>query len=188
MVAAGAIVAKTLRPLTIQPSAARVAVVDGRVRSCGAGSLAAAANTTSAMTTARKPSAMAAALRSLPRAEATCHERTTLRRTAKCMFTPIAVAGSPRASRDDATRTSWIDVTPPPPSSAGTGATRNRSARSFSRCSTANVPSRSWALAPAAKSSTKEFAAATISAPASVAAPSSKPKGSTLLTTAAARR
>src|SRR3954454_4930452 len=43
MVACGAIVANALRPLTTQPPSMPTAVVAGRVRSCGDGSLAAAA-------------------------------------------------------------------------------------------------------------------------------------------------
>ena len=56
---------------------------------------------------------------SSPRSMATRHERTRLISPARCMFTPIVVAGSPRASRDDATRTSWAEATPPPPRSVG---------------------------------------------------------------------
>ena len=173
MVAAGAIVANALRPSITQPSPARRAVVDGRVRSCGEGSLAAAANTTSAATTPRSVRPIPAARRPSSRSTAERHDRTRLISTAKCMFTPIVVAASPRASREHATSTSWTEVTPPPPSILGTGATRKRSACSFCRCSTANVPSRSWTMAPSAKSSAKRVAASTISAPASVSARSS---------------
>ena len=50
-----------LRPSISQPSSTRVAVVEGRVRSCGEGSLTALAKTTPAWVTSRMRSSIAAA-------------------------------------------------------------------------------------------------------------------------------
>jgi hypothetical protein len=102
-VAKGAMVANALRPLITQPPPRRVAVVVGRVRSWGDGSLMAAANTTSSETTRRSLAARAASLRSSQRARATRWERTRFTSPERCMLTPIAVAASPPASREAAT-------------------------------------------------------------------------------------
>ena len=118
---------------------ATLTVVAGRERSWPAGSLIAAANTTSAVAMPRSTPADALALAVSRRAMATFHWRTMLRIAARCMLTPMVVEASPRASRDTATSTSCTEETPPPPNSTGIGATRNRPRRSASRCSVANV-------------------------------------------------
>ena len=153
-VAAGDIVAKRFVPLTTQPSSTLVAVVAGRDRSCPAGSLIAAASTTSVGCHAAEHTGERARLRLTPRrTTATCHCRTMLSVAARCMLTPIVVAASPLANRDTATSTSCVEVTPAPPNATGIGATRKRPCRSAARCSVANVASRSWSMAPAANCS-----------------------------------
>ena len=123
-VAAGDIVQKILWPSIRQPPVGvRTACVTGRVRSCP-GSLIAAAITTSPLAIGRSEAANLRSRRSTPAARAIDQRRVSASTTTRCMLTPIATEASPRASRPEATTTSCTELTPSPPSSAGTGAAR----------------------------------------------------------------
>ena len=134
MVAAGAIVQKTLWPSMRQPPSVRTASVRGRVRSCPR-SLIAAAITMPSEAIRRSDPAKARSRRALPAARAIRQRRARLRTTTRCMLTPIATEASPRARRPEATITSWMELTPRPPSSSGTGAAKYPACRSASMLS-----------------------------------------------------
>jgi len=121
--AAGEPVQKIFRPSICQPAAVRVAVVEGRRRSCPA-SLMAADMTIPSRTIASSEAPNADARRSFPAATAICQRRVRFRTAVRCMFTPIATEASPRARRLDATSTSWTDSTPRPPRASEIGAVK----------------------------------------------------------------
>src|SRR5215207_2241865 len=169
-VAAGDIVQNVLRPSILQPAGVRVAVVRGQVRSWPSSLTALAMTTPSramAFIEARK-----AAARRRSRAAA-CQRRTMLRSRTRCMLTPIAIDASPRASRLEATTTSWTDVTPRPPHSTGIGAVKYPARLSASMAACGNDASRSWSAARLAKSWASASAVRTRRAPGLVLAVSS---------------
>src|SRR5262245_32020284 len=90
------------------------------------------------------------------------------------MLTPIASEASPRASRLDATSTSWTDVTPRPPSSSGIGAVKYRCRFSVSKLLKGYEPSRSYTPAHVAISAARDSARATRRFPCGVVAWSSR--------------
>ena len=121
--AAGDIVQNTLRPSMRQPVGVRVA---RRLRT-GQVLAALADRRGHDHAVARDPAIEAPnarVRRSSPAASAIRQRRTISAAGRRCMFTPIATDASPRASRLDATTTSWTHATPSPPCSAGTGAAK----------------------------------------------------------------
>src|SRR3954467_8712928 len=103
------------------PDSVRTASVLGRVRSWPR-SLIAAASRTRPEAISRSEAANARSRLALPAARAMDQRRARFRATTRCMLMPIATDASPRASRPEATMTSWTELTPRPPSRAGPGA------------------------------------------------------------------
>ena len=95
-------VQKIFRPSMRQPESLRVAVVEGRVRSC-CGSLIAAANTARSAAISRNATSSPRARRWLPAATAIRQRRAMFTTAIRCMFTPIATEAFPRARIVEAT-------------------------------------------------------------------------------------